>query len=112
MTFTKYIIGSTLVPSLLYSLIIWQYCNLCVVYLSLLTIKTKSDLLFFAGGLRAILTDQNKLVVAVGGVTALAAGIYTTRYGLFRKLGVGLLTSENLFETPLCLLFKLFFYLH
>ncbi|XP_058085024.1 uncharacterized protein LOC131232653 isoform X2 [Magnolia sinica] len=32
------------------------------------------------GGLRAILTDQNKLVVAVGGVTALAAGIYTTRY--------------------------------
>lgn len=34
----------------------------------------------FAGGLKAILTDQNKLVVAVGGVTALAAGIYTTRY--------------------------------
>ncbi|KAK4403742.1 ATPase family AAA domain-containing protein 3 [Sesamum angolense] len=31
------------------------------------------------GGLRAILTDQNKLVVAVGGVTALAAGVYTTR---------------------------------
>jgi hypothetical protein len=37
-------------------------------------------LLFFpSGGLRTILTDQNKLVVAVGGVTALAAGIYTTR---------------------------------
>lgn len=35
--------------------------------------------LSFLGGLRAILTDQNKLVVAVGGVTALAAGIYTTR---------------------------------
>lgn len=34
----------------------------------------------WAGGLKAILTDQNKLVVAVGGVTALAAGIYTTRY--------------------------------
>lgn len=33
------------------------------------------------GGFRAILTDQNKLVVAVGGVTALAAGIYTTREG-------------------------------
>ncbi|XP_058183020.1 uncharacterized protein LOC131300961 [Rhododendron vialii] len=33
------------------------------------------------GGLRAILTDQNKLVAAVGGVTALAAGIYTTREG-------------------------------
>ncbi|KAL0304554.1 UNVERIFIED_CONTAM: ATPase family AAA domain-containing protein 3 [Sesamum radiatum] len=33
------------------------------------------------GGLRAILTDQNKLVVAVGGITALAAGIYTTREG-------------------------------
>jgi len=36
--------------------------------------------LYHVGGLRAILTDQNKLVVAVGGVTALAAGIYTTRY--------------------------------
>jgi hypothetical protein len=35
-----------------------------------------------AGGLRAILTDQNKLVVFVGGVTALAAGVYTTRYVL------------------------------
>ncbi|XP_052143518.1 uncharacterized protein LOC127763002 [Oryza glaberrima] len=33
------------------------------------------------GGLQTILTDQNKLVVAVGGVTALAAGIYTTREG-------------------------------
>lgn len=30
--------------------------------------------------MRTILTDQNKLVVAVGGVTALAAGIYTTRF--------------------------------
>ena len=36
--------------------------------------------LLHLGGLRAILTDQNKLVVTVGGVTALAAGIYTTRY--------------------------------
>ncbi|KAH9728033.1 AAA domain-containing protein [Citrus sinensis] len=35
----------------------------------------------YVGGLRAILTDQNKLVVAVGGATALAAGIYTTREG-------------------------------
>ncbi|KAF0934703.1 hypothetical protein E2562_026448 [Oryza meyeriana var. granulata] len=33
------------------------------------------------GGLRTILTDQDKLVVAVGGATALAAGIYTTREG-------------------------------
>ncbi|XP_050253931.1 uncharacterized protein LOC126699993 [Quercus robur] len=33
------------------------------------------------GGFRAILTDQNKLVVFVGGVTALAAGVYTTREG-------------------------------
>ncbi|KAK1273245.1 hypothetical protein QJS04_geneDACA012186 [Acorus gramineus] len=33
------------------------------------------------GGLRAILTDQNKLVVTVGGITALAAGVYTTREG-------------------------------
>lgn len=32
-----------------------------------------------AGGIYAILTDQNKLVVAVGGATALAAGVYTTR---------------------------------
>lgn len=31
------------------------------------------------GGIREILTDQNKLVVAVGGATALAAGVYTTR---------------------------------
>ncbi|KAH9319713.1 hypothetical protein KI387_021482, partial [Taxus chinensis] len=31
------------------------------------------------GGLRALLTDQNKLIIAVGGATALAAGIYTTR---------------------------------
>ncbi|CAH8386394.1 unnamed protein product [Eruca vesicaria subsp. sativa] len=36
---------------------------------------------FSIGGLRMILTDQNKLVVAVGGITALAAGIYTTREG-------------------------------
>ena len=34
---------------------------------------------FPSGGLRTILTDQNKLAVAVGGLTALAAGIYTTR---------------------------------
>jgi ATPase family AAA domain-containing protein 3A/B len=33
------------------------------------------------GGLRALLTDQNKLVVAVGGATALVAGVYTTREG-------------------------------
>lgn len=33
------------------------------------------------GGLRAILTDRDKLVVTIGGVTALAAGIYTTREG-------------------------------
>ncbi|MCI15859.1 ATPase family AAA domain-containing protein 3-like, partial [Trifolium medium] len=42
-------------------------------------------------GVRAILTDQNKLVVAVGGVTALAAGIYTTRYKLLTKLGMSYL---------------------
>lgn len=35
------------------------------------------------GGLRAILTDQNKMVVAVGGITALAAGVYTTRYYIY-----------------------------
>ena len=37
-------------------------------------------LLFFLGGLRTILTDTDKLVVAVGGFTALALGIYTTRF--------------------------------
>ncbi|RZC74017.1 hypothetical protein C5167_049498 [Papaver somniferum] len=33
------------------------------------------------GGVKALLTDQNKLIVVVGGVTALAAGVYTTREG-------------------------------
>ncbi|KAH7296222.1 hypothetical protein KP509_26G014200 [Ceratopteris richardii] len=33
------------------------------------------------GGLRAVLTDQDKLVVMIGGITALAAGVYTTREG-------------------------------
>ncbi|KAF3332787.1 ATPase family AAA domain-containing protein 3-like protein [Carex littledalei] len=33
------------------------------------------------GGFRMILTDRSKLVMAVGGVTALAAGVYTTREG-------------------------------
>ncbi|XP_042501456.1 ATPase family AAA domain-containing protein 3C-like [Macadamia integrifolia] len=33
------------------------------------------------GGLRSLLTDRSKLIMAVGGATALAAGIYTTREG-------------------------------
>ncbi|MCO5561190.1 hypothetical protein L7F22_014811 [Adiantum nelumboides] len=33
------------------------------------------------GGLKTILTDRDKLVVTIGGVTLLAAGIYTTREG-------------------------------
>ncbi|GMI78315.1 ATPase family AAA Domain-containing protein 3B1, SHOT1 Binding ATPase 3 [Hibiscus trionum] len=33
------------------------------------------------GGFRTLLTDRNKLLMAVGGVTALAAGVYTTREG-------------------------------
>ncbi|KAF9678302.1 hypothetical protein SADUNF_Sadunf07G0020800 [Salix dunnii] len=33
------------------------------------------------GGLRTLLTDRNKLTMTVGGATALAAGIYTTREG-------------------------------
>ncbi|WCJ24923.1 AAA-type ATPase family protein [Euphorbia peplus] len=33
------------------------------------------------GGFRTILTDRNKLIMGVGGVTALAAGVYTTREG-------------------------------
>ncbi|KAH7658753.1 ATPase family AAA domain-containing protein 3A/B protein [Dioscorea alata] len=32
-------------------------------------------------GVRMLLTDQSKLITAVGGVTALAAGVYTTREG-------------------------------
>ncbi|KAK9092672.1 hypothetical protein Syun_027583 [Stephania yunnanensis] len=34
---------------------------------------------YFTADCIGILTDQNKLVVAVGGATALAAGVYTTR---------------------------------
>uniref|UniRef100_R7W784 ATPase family AAA domain-containing protein 3 n=1 Tax=Aegilops tauschii TaxID=37682 RepID=R7W784_AEGTA len=34
-----------------------------------------------AGGLRTLLTDRSKLVMGIGGVTALAAGVYTTREG-------------------------------
>ncbi|KAK8970223.1 hypothetical protein KSP40_PGU021423 [Platanthera guangdongensis] len=33
------------------------------------------------GGLKMLLTDQSKMILAVGGVTALAAGVYTTREG-------------------------------
>ncbi|KAF3449253.1 hypothetical protein FNV43_RR09981 [Rhamnella rubrinervis] len=33
------------------------------------------------GGLRTLLTDRNKLIMTVGGATALAAGVYTTREG-------------------------------
>ncbi|PKA53884.1 ATP-dependent zinc metalloprotease FTSH 4, mitochondrial [Apostasia shenzhenica] len=33
------------------------------------------------GGLKMLLTDQSKMIMAVGGVTALAAGVYTTREG-------------------------------
>ncbi|KAL0449929.1 UNVERIFIED_CONTAM: ATPase family AAA domain-containing protein 3 [Sesamum latifolium] len=34
------------------------------------------------GGIRVLLTDRSKLVMTVGGATALAAGVYTTREGL------------------------------
>ncbi|CAL5188048.1 unnamed protein product [Lathyrus oleraceus] len=33
------------------------------------------------GGLRVLLTDRDKLIMTVGGATALAAGVYTTREG-------------------------------
>lgn len=33
------------------------------------------------GGVRVLLTDRGKLVMTIGGVTALAAGVYTTREG-------------------------------
>uniref|UniRef100_A0A7N0UED0 ATPase family AAA domain-containing protein n=1 Tax=Kalanchoe fedtschenkoi TaxID=63787 RepID=A0A7N0UED0_KALFE len=32
------------------------------------------------GGVRALLTDRSKLLMTIGGATALAAGIYTTRF--------------------------------
>lgn len=32
------------------------------------------------GGVRMLLTDHGTLIMAVGGVTALAAGVYTTRF--------------------------------
>ena len=35
---------------------------------------------FNIGGLRSILTDRDKLVVTIGGATALAAGVYSTRF--------------------------------
>ncbi|XP_066322415.1 uncharacterized protein [Miscanthus floridulus] len=33
------------------------------------------------GGFKALLTDRSKLIMGIGGVTALAAGVYTTREG-------------------------------
>ncbi|CAN8257699.1 unnamed protein product [Cochlearia groenlandica] len=33
------------------------------------------------GGVKTLLTDRNKLIMTVGGATALAAGVYTTREG-------------------------------
>lgn len=33
------------------------------------------------GGFRTLLTDRSKLIMTVGGITALAAGVYTTREG-------------------------------
>ncbi|KAJ4935075.1 hypothetical protein NE237_016344 [Protea cynaroides] len=35
---------------------------------------------YIEGGFRILLTDQSKLLMAVGGATALAAGIYTTSF--------------------------------
>lgn len=55
----------------------------------LLILKKERSVLFvpfayyhmkLAGGFRTLLTDRNKLIMTVGGATALAAGIYTTRY--------------------------------
>lgn len=39
--------------------------------------------MYSAEGVRALLTDRTKLVMTVGGATALAAGIYTTRYSFY-----------------------------
>jgi ATPase family AAA domain-containing protein 3A/B len=32
------------------------------------------------GGFRALFSDRKKLMMSIGGVTALAAGVYTTRF--------------------------------
>lgn len=56
-----------------------------------------------AGGIKAILTDQNKLVVAVGGATALAAGVYTTRCAYSyccTKFGFGYKNKRVPFHQP------------
>ncbi|GMH24576.1 hypothetical protein Nepgr_026419 [Nepenthes gracilis] len=54
------------------------------------------------GGLRELLSDRNKLLMTVGGATALAAGIYSTREGarvtwgyINRKLGQPSLIRES-----------------
>ena len=39
-----------------------------------------ASILNLTGGVKALLTDRNKLIMTVGGATALAAGVYTTRY--------------------------------
>lgn len=65
--------------SILYTIL----CTWPLVFLtSSLVYEYFTFLLFLLGGLRTILTDTDKLVVAVGGVTALALGIYTTRFDL------------------------------
>lgn len=33
-----------------------------------------------AGGFRILLSDRNKLLMTIGGATAVAAGVYTTRF--------------------------------
>jgi len=42
--------------------------------------------MILAGGVRTLLTDRSKLIMTVGGVTALAAGVYTTRYALLNMI--------------------------
>lgn len=51
------------------------------------------------GGLRVLVNDQGKLIMAVGGVTALAAGVYTTRFNVETLHLYALLSS--FFSNPL-----------
>jgi hypothetical protein len=55
----------------------FQSVILCTIITLSLNVRRK----FYAGGLKDLITDREKLVIAVGGVTAIAAGVYTTRSG-------------------------------
>ncbi|RZR71033.1 hypothetical protein BHM03_00002945 [Ensete ventricosum] len=59
--------------------IIWYSSKICLIFYLRSFLCTDSHLKL-TGGLRMLLTDRGTLIMAVGGVTALAAGVYTTRF--------------------------------